>query len=71
MHSTVKYMFMCQRANSPKVDSTAPVLFHSFLQFLITVRLRGIETELIETILEFASVSLKKIETLLLGSWWT
>jgi hypothetical protein len=35
-----------------------------------TVRNRRIETGQIETILTFASVSLKKIETDLLGSWW-
>ena len=31
--------------------------------FCHTVRLRGMETELMETILRFASVSLSKIET--------
>ena len=35
-----------------------------------TVRHGGMETPLMETILRFASVSLKKIETDLLGSWW-
>jgi hypothetical protein len=35
-----------------------------------TVRLRGMETALMEPILTFASVSLKKVETDLLGSWW-
>ena len=35
-----------------------------------TVRHRGMETELMETILRFASVSPRKMETLLLGSWW-
>ena len=35
----------------------------------ITVRLRGKETGLMETILRFASISLSKIETDLLGSW--
>jgi len=36
----------------------------------VTVRHRGMETPLMETILTFASVSLRKMETLLLGSWW-
>ena len=35
-----------------------------------TVRHRGMETRLMETILEFASVPPRKMETLLLGSWW-
>ena len=35
-----------------------------------TIRIRGMGTELMETILEFASVSLSKIEIRLLGSWW-
>ena len=35
-----------------------------------TVRLREMETGPMETILEFASVSPRKMETLLLGSWW-
>ena len=35
-----------------------------------TVRHRGMETRLMETILTFASVSPRKMETLLLGSWW-
>ena len=35
-----------------------------------TVRFRGIETGQIETILIRASVSPRKIETLLLGPWW-
>ncbi len=35
-----------------------------------TVRLREMETRLMETILEFASVSLRTMETLLLESWW-
>ena len=37
---------------------------------VLTVRHRGMETELMETILRFASVSPRKMETLLLGSWW-
>ena len=36
----------------------------------VTVRLRGMKTESMKTILTFASVSLKKIGALLLGSWW-
>ena len=35
-----------------------------------TVLHRGMETPLMETILRFASVSLRKMETDLLGSWW-
>ena len=35
-----------------------------------TVLHRGMETLLMETILTFASVSPRKMETLLLGSWW-
>jgi hypothetical protein len=38
--------------------------------FMFTVAHPGMETELMETIWRFASVSLKKIETDLLGSWW-
>ena len=35
-----------------------------------TVRFRGMGTELMGAILEFASVPLRKIGTLVLGSWW-
>ena len=35
-----------------------------------TVRRPGMGTQLMGTILRFASIPLKKIGTLLLGSWW-
>ena len=38
--------------------------------FLFTVRLRGMGTEPMGTILRFASVPPRKTGTLLLGSWW-
>ena len=48
----------------------ASSLLVSLFYYSFTVRNRKIETGGIETILTFASVSLKKIETDLLGSWW-
>ena len=50
---------------------TAKVTYCTFhLWFSNTLRLRGMGTQPMGTILKFASVPLRKIGTLLLGSWW-
>ena len=46
------------------------VLSYAYMSESITVRLRGMGTGQMGTILRFASVPLRKMGTDLLGSWW-
>ena len=59
------------RARQELPYSTVPApLHHPLVSTGFTVHHREMETGQMETILRFASVSPRKMETLLLGSWW-